>query len=97
MALLSCPRPGVCGPSAATAPLAPCAEIAPGPFEINKPIRICNGRASASRRLFAGHCQEGQIRHGPRLEPLVARDAAERTALMLSAGNGSADHHAVKP
>ena len=37
MALLSCTRSGVSGPSAETAPLAPWAEIVPGPLESRSP------------------------------------------------------------
>ena len=40
IALLSCTRSGVSGPSAETAPLAPCAEIVPGPLESSRPRRI---------------------------------------------------------
>jgi len=40
MALLSCTRSGVSGPSAATAPLAPCAEIVPGPFDSSSPTKV---------------------------------------------------------
>ena len=37
MALLSWTRSGLSGPSAETAPLAPCAEIVPGPLESSRP------------------------------------------------------------
>ena len=39
MALLSCTRSGLSGPSAETAPLAPWAEIVPGPLESSRPSR----------------------------------------------------------
>ena len=40
IALFSCTRSGVCGPSAETAPLAPWAVIAPGPLVSSSPMSI---------------------------------------------------------
>ncbi len=45
IALLICTRSGVSGPSAETAPLAPCAEIVPGPLEMMRPSSTWNGKS----------------------------------------------------
>ena len=79
IALLICTRPGVCGPSAETAPLAPCAEIEPGPLEISSPTRICSGSASSGvgflpviarkQRSAIVHCPNRSSRGMPRSDP----------------------------
>src|SRR4029450_4684030 len=96
MALLICIRLGVCGPSAATAPLAPCAEIEPGPLEMRRPIKIWRGLASVSGWFLAGHGQAQDLRHAPTTETFLARDAAKAAGLVMLAGNGSAYHHAIE-
>ncbi len=68
----------------------------PRPVRDQEPDQDLQGPRLGLGRLLAGHREEGEIGHGPALEALLARDAAERAPLVLSGRDRGADHHAVE-
>ena len=97
MALLICTRLGVCGPSAATAPLAPWARNGARTVGDQQADQNLQRPRVGLGRPLSGQRQKQEISHGPVAEAFAARDAPEAAVLMVLAGDRCADHDAVEP
>jgi hypothetical protein len=80
--LFNCTRSGCSGPSAETAPFAPCAEIAPGPVREQQAHQRLEREQVAFARRVPEQRGESDLAQAQALEHLLLRDAAEAPGLV---------------
>ena len=85
------------GPSAETAPLAPCAEIAPGPLESSRPTSDLERRTGLlGVGFWPSHRQEAQVGHRALAEQLGVR-RCRRSGPLVRARRRSTDAPTITP